>query len=120
MYPTPHHKGMVHRGQNHTRSCPTLLQRPDIRREGRNTKDIQKIFSLTSSLEPNTEEYQTDNAPGEKETETITNDSDTDSETLTADSDSDSDTIPYDEDSDSAQHRLKKMGQKYNVPNPEE
>jgi len=65
---------------------------------------------LTSSLEPNTEEYQTDNAPGEKETKTVTNDSDTDSETLTADSDSD--TIPYGEDSDSDTALSKENGSK--------
>jgi len=64
----------------------------------RNTKDIRKIYSLTSSLEPNRDIYQIDNAPGENDTETINKDSD--SETLTADSDSD--TIPYrGDDSDS-------------------
>ena len=75
----------------------------------RNTKDIQKVYSLTSSVEP---EYNGEDVAEDLEysidsdTETIVNDtfSDNDSDTIPY-QESDSETVPYKEtDSDNEQY----------------
>ena len=66
----------------------------------RNTKDIQKVYSLTSSVEP---EYN-----GEDVAEDLEYSIDSDTETIVNDtfSDNDSDTIPYQEsDSETASYK---------------